>query len=97
MLHFRDFLEAQGFPFPLASAIVSVSLQFLAGLSFISGAFIRFFSALMILNFLIALLMVHLGGNYLDAAPAIHILAVSVFLLLNGPGKWAIGTDRVNF
>lgn len=41
MLHFRDFLEDHGFPFPLISAFVSVAAHFLAGLSFISGIWIR--------------------------------------------------------
>lgn len=90
MLHFRDFLEAHGFPLPLVSAFVSVVLQFLAGLSFITGLWIRIFSALMILNFIIALIMVHIGDSYLNSAPAIHLLAVSVFLLLNGGGKWSL-------
>lgn len=89
MLHFRDFLEGHGFPFPLISAFVSVAAQFLAGLSFISGLWIRFFSALMILNFLIALLMVHMGDTYLNSAPAIHLLVISVFLLMNGGGRWS--------
>ena len=90
MLHFRDFLEEHGFPFPLVSAFVSVGLQFLAGLSFITGIKIRIFSAFMILNFSIAIIMVHLGDSYLNTAPAIHLLAVSTFLLLNGGGKWSV-------
>ena len=90
MLHFRDFLEGHGFPFPLVSAFVSVALQFLAGLSFISGLWIRLFSAFMMLNFTIAILMVHIGDEYLNTAPAIHLLAVSFFLLLNGGGRWSL-------
>lgn len=90
MLEFRDFLEAHGFPLPLASAFVSVGLQFLAGLSFVTGAWIRLFSAFMILNFMIALVMVHMGDSYLNAAPAIHLLVVSFFLFLNGAGKWSV-------
>ena len=93
MLHFRDFLEDHGFPFPLISAFVSVAAQFLAGLSFISGLWIRVFSALMILNFLIALLMVHMGDTYLNSAPAIHLLVVSIFLLINGGGRWSFNSS----
>ncbi len=90
MLHFRDFLSAHGFPFPLISAFVSVILQFLAGLSFITGLGIRFFSLLMILNFTVALMMVHIGDTYLNMAPAIHLLAISIFFLTNGGGRWSL-------
>lgn len=89
-LHFRDFLAAHGFPVPLISAYVSVIFQFLAGISFISGLWIRFFSLAMILNFTAAILMVHIGDAYLNTAPAIHLLAVSVFLAINGGGKWTV-------
>ncbi len=94
MLHFRDFLEGHGFPFPLISAFVSVVAQFLAGLSYISGLWIRFFSALMILNFLIALAMVHMRDTYLNSAPAIHLLVVSIFLLINGGGRWSFTNSK---
>lgn len=90
MLHFRDFLEGHGFPFPFIAAFVSVALQFTAGLSFITGLWIRLFSALMIFNFAIALVMVHWEDTYLNSAPAIHLLTVSVFLLLNGAGRWSL-------
>ena len=94
MLHFRDFLDDHGFPFPLISAFVSVAAQFLAGLSFISGVWIRFFSTLMILNFIVALLMVHMGDTYLNSAPAIHLLVVSIFLLINGGGRWSFDSSK---
>ena len=90
MLHFRDFLAYHRFPAPLLAAFCSVIIQFLAGLSFITGIWLRFFSLLMILNFLTAILMVHLGDTYLNTAPAIHLLVVSIFLLLNGAGKWQV-------
>lgn len=92
MLEFEEFLAANGFPIPLVSAVVSVYLQFIAGLAWIVGFKVRLFALLMILNFSIALLMVHVGDTYLSAAPAIHLLIVSVLLLTIGGGKY--GFDR---
>lgn len=90
MLHFRDFLDSEGFPFPIISAIVSVLLQFLAGICFISGFWTRLFAAFMIANFTIAIIGVHIGDDYLSTAPALHLLVISVFLLFNGAGKWSL-------
>lgn len=90
MFEFRDFLQAHGFPFPLVCAFVSVILQFLAGLSWVVGYKVRWFSALMVLNFLVALLGVHLGDSYLNASAAIHLVVISLFLLTHGPGRYAV-------
>src|SRR5688572_19552591 len=59
MLRFRDFLQAFNFPFPLVAAILSVYIQLVAGLMIIIGWNIRFASLLLIVNFTIALIMVH--------------------------------------
>ncbi len=90
MLEFKNFLDAHGFPFPLISAFASVILQFLAGLGWIVGYKVRILSALMIANFTIAIFAVHIGDAYLNTAPAIHLLAVSTFLLFNGAGKYGL-------
>ena len=90
MLEFRDFLQAHGFPFPLVSAVVSVILQFLAGVSWVIGYKVRWFSLLMVFNFLVALIAVHWGDSYLNASAAIHLWVISLFLLTYGPGRWAI-------
>lgn len=90
MIEFADFLGANGFPFPVISAIASVYLQFAAGLCWIVGFKIREASLLMVANFLIAILMVHIGDSYINTAPAIHLLTISFFLLCNGGGKYVI-------
>lgn len=92
MLEFEAFLSANGFPFPLVSAVVSVYLQLLAGISWIIGYQVTYSAMLMIGNFLIALVGFHLvqGDSYLNTAPAIHLFCIAVLLLAMGPGKYAL-------
>lgn len=90
MLEFSDFLESHGFPLPLVCAFTSVILQCTAGLSWILGYKVKWFSELMVINFAVAIAMVHIGDSYLNSAPAIHLLVISLFLLTHGPGKYAI-------
>ncbi|MDN5203048.1 DoxX family protein [Fulvivirgaceae bacterium BMA10] len=90
MLEFRDFLEHHGFPIPLAAAFVSVILQFTAGISWIIGFQVRVFAFLMFINFIIAIIGVHIGDAYPNTAPAIHLLVVALFLFFNGGGKWSV-------
>src|SRR5690606_7044221 len=92
MLGFAGFLERSGFPWPLLSANLSAWAQFVAGALFIAGAFVRPAALLMIGNFVIALLMVHLGSSFLDNFDALAMLFGSAFLLLNGAG--ALSVDR---
>lgn len=54
MLHFRDFLQQFGFPFPLVCAVVSVWAQFLGGIAFILGAFTRAWAPIIAFNFVVA-------------------------------------------
>ena len=92
MMEFKVFLESNGFPFPLVCAIVSVYLQFIAGVSWIIGYQVKIMSTLMILNFLVAIIGYHLvhGDDYLTTAAAIHLLSISVLLFLCGPGKLSL-------
>lgn len=92
MLDFRDYLAGLGFPFPLVSAVVSAYAQFVAGLAWMIGYRVKAFSVVMILNFIVAILFVHIAGGspYVEAAPAVHMLVFSVVLLLTGPGEIAL-------
>lgn len=86
MLEFRDFLGLFGMPFPLVSAIISVYAQFICGALFIVGWKTRFASGVMILNFIVAILLVHLNDPYPNIYPAISMLAGAIFILFNGVG-----------
>jgi putative oxidoreductase len=93
MLEFENFLHANGFPLPLTSAIVSVYAQLLCGILFIAGAFVRIASIIMIINFCIAISMVHSNDPYPQVFPALVMLSGSLFLLFHGAGKLAIDGD----
>ncbi|UJH92327.1 DoxX family protein [Antarcticibacterium sp. 1MA-6-2] len=63
MLEFAVFLENNDFPLPLISAVVSVYIQLFGAISLLVGYKLRFFSILLILNFIVALVFVHLANN----------------------------------
>ncbi|MEJ8757440.1 DoxX family protein [Pontibacter sp. H259] len=90
MLEFRDFLQAHGMPFPLFSAHVSVYVQFACGLMLLLGAAVRLAGILMIVNFLVAIVLVHLGQNFPEYYPAAQLIAVGFFFLFNGAGPVSV-------
>jgi putative oxidoreductase len=92
MLEFRGFLEIHHFPVPLASALISVYAQFICGLLFIVGAWVRVAAALMVVNFLAAF-TVHTNDPYPVFFPAIVMFSSALFLLFHGPGKLAIDRE----
>ncbi|MEP5611100.1 MAG: DoxX family protein [Cyclobacteriaceae bacterium] len=94
MLEFESFLTLQGMPFPLLSAILSVYAQFISGILFIVGWKTRWAALIMITNFIVAILLVHIGDSYQGTFPAIMMLAGSIFLLLNGSGKLSFDDRR---
>lgn len=90
MLEFRDFLHQFGFPFPLLAANVSVYAQFICGILYILGLFVRPAAIVMVVNFLVALVMVHLGTTFQQSFEALVMLVTSVFFLFNGAGRLAL-------
>jgi len=94
MLRFRDFLAAQGFPLPLLSAYVSVYVQFLGGLCLLAGWQTRPAAALLAVNFLVALLMVHLGQSFEDMTAPLSLFTICLLLLLAGAGRYALQGGR---
>ena len=87
MHEFSTFLGERGTPFPLFSAYLSAYAQFLCGILFIAGAFIRPAAIVMIINFLCALLIAHRTGGYQPAALALIMLFSSIGFLIHGAGK----------
>ncbi len=88
MLEFSHFLDGLGVPAPLLAAFVSAYAQFICGLLFVVGAYTRLAAAIMIVNFIVALLLAHVGKPFLDNYDALVMLFGSAFLLLHGAG-WA--------
>lgn len=87
MIEFKDFLLQHHFPFPLGAAIISVYAQFICGVLYIVGLFVRPAAIVMIINFSVALLTVHLGTTFLDSFQALVMFFGSIFFLFNGGGK----------
>lgn len=94
MLEFRHFLAGHGFPVPLVSAVVSVLAQFAAGACYIVGWQVRWAAVVMLVNFAIALLGVHLGHPYNAWFPAWVMWTGSLALFFTGSGALSIDGRR---
>lgn len=90
MLEFGDFLEANGFPWPVACAYVSAYAQFLCGLLLLPGLFTRAAALVMVGNFLVALLMVHVGLSFDANIAPLAMLFGSLYFLVEGPGPLSL-------
>ena len=84
---FSDLLAFHGVPWPMFSAVISLSSQAFAGVAFLLGAATRPAAALMIVNFIVALVTVHAGDSYAEVFPALVMLAGSLFLFVHGAGR----------
>jgi putative oxidoreductase len=89
MVEFSHFLAAEGFPIPLASAVVSVAAQFACGLLYLIGWRVRWAAIVMLINFTFALL-VHIGDPHSVWFPALVMWGGSLALLFSGAGAWSI-------
>ena len=94
MLEFSEFLAGHGVPWPLVAAFVSAYAQFIAGLLFVVGAYTRLAAAVMLINFTVALLLVHIGQPFLDNYDALVMLFGAAFLFVHGPGSASVDTWR---
>lgn len=90
MEEFAGFLAARGVPLPLFSAFLSAYAQFACGVLFVAGAATRYAAAVMVINFIAALFIAHVGDTYPNAFPALMMLAAACFLLLHGAGRLSI-------
>ena len=93
MEEFAAFLSAHKVPFPLFAAFVSAYAQFICGILFILGAATRYAALVMMINFIAAILIAHLGDPYPAKFPALMMLAGACFLFLHGPGELSV--DRL--
>jgi len=93
---FVTYLTSLGFPLPTVGAYVSTYTEFIGGILLILGLFTRWTALLLLINFGLALVMAHLviADTYQNTFPSLNLLAVSIFLLLNGSGRYAVRPDR---
>jgi putative oxidoreductase len=95
MMEFSRFLAAHHFPVPNFSAVLSVYAQLIAGLLLLAGWCTRIACLLLIINFMVALLVVHRNDSVEAMTPALAMLFGAVLLLFTGPGRFAIDSARV--
>lgn len=93
MAEFVEFLRHFKFPAPEFMALLSVWFQFACGGLFILGLLTRWAGLLMMFNFIVAFLMVHLADDFRAQFPALILVAVSLYLATHGGGRFAL--DRV--
>ena len=87
---FSHFLKANGFPVPTLCAVLSVFDQFICAVLILIGYKTRFAAFILVFNFILAIVMVHLNDSIEVMTPALAMLFISVGLLFTGAGKWAI-------
>ncbi len=89
---FINYLTTLGFPFPTIGAYLASYTEFLGGILLILGLWTRWAAIFLIINFSFAFGMAHLAVNdtYQNTFPSANLLAVSIFLILNGPGRFSI-------
>jgi putative oxidoreductase len=69
---------------------VSVAAQFVSGLLFLVGAFVRWAALLMVVNFVVAIATVHLSLPLREALDPAAMLASAMSLLWSGAGRPSI-------
>ena len=90
MVEFATFLQRFGFPFPLVSAHVSVYAQTVGAVCLLVGFLTRPAAALIAVNFVVALAMVHTKLPFREALDPSAMLASAIFLLFHGPGPLSV-------
>lgn len=89
MAEFAGFLSSNRFPNPEIMAPVSVGVQFACGLSFVSGAMVRWAGVLCAINFVVALVMVDIQGGWRSAFPAMMLILFGLYLAARGGGRYS--------
>lgn len=90
MLEFRDFLATNGFPRPLAAAYLSAYAQFICGLLLLAGLLTRAAAAIVVVNFVVAIAMVHVGLPFNANIAPMAMLTAGVFFVLYGAPRYSI-------
>lgn len=90
MLEFRDFLAQHGFPYPLASAYLSVYAQFTTGILLALGLLTRPAALVVVVNFLVALFMVHRHLPFSANIAPLAMLVGGIYFVLAGAPRWSL-------
>ncbi len=92
MMEFSKFLEQNNFLFPTVSAVLSVYIQAIGGLMLILGYKTRIAAFILVLNFIVALLMVHIpaSDSIEGMTPAMAMLFGSATLFFTGADTYSL-------
>lgn len=90
MEEFVLFLRATGFVSPESMAPLSVYAQFLIGIALILGLATRWAGLLLIVNFVVAVVMVHWDQSFREWWPAIVLVGLGLLFGTMGAGTLAL-------
>lgn len=94
MAEFATFLERNGFPLPLASARLSAYAQFATGLLLAVGLWTRWAAAVVAVNFVVALVMVHTRLPFSANIAPLAMLVGGLFFVLHGAPRFSLDARR---
>ncbi len=95
MFEFRDFLAQHGFPQPLAAAYLSAYAQFITGILLLAGLFTRFAAAVVVINFIVALVMVHRALPFNANIAPMAMLVGGLFFLIYGAPRYSLDARKM--
>lgn len=90
MAEFVAFLSANGFVAPEVMAWLSVIAQFICGVLLIAGALTRWAGLILAFNFVVALVMVHLGDDFRGMFPVLVLIFSNLHFASRGAGRYSI-------
>ena len=90
MREFRDFVATHGFPVPWLSAYLSAYAQFICGILIALGLATRLAALVMVVNFVVALAMVHRGLPFSANISPLAMLFNGLCLAIAGAGAYSV-------
>jgi putative oxidoreductase len=90
MVEFERFLAQNGFPAPRLLAPLSVYVQFVCGILILAGLFTRWAALFIFVNFIVAIVGVHLKLPFRTFLEPTAMLSAALALFLGGPGRLAL-------
>jgi len=90
MHEFVQFLEKYAFPLPELMAPLSVWAQFIGGAALATGLFTRVAGAVIAINFIVAVVMVHWALDFRGWWPALVLVFIGLHALARGSGTYGM-------
>lgn len=90
------FLSSLGIPFPVLMSWLYVLTEFIGGILLMVGFKVRWMALPLIITFIVAAFVAHGGDPYEKSFQALQLLAVSIYFLLRGSGKFSLDSILTN-